>query len=148
MNLVYIVFRYVCLQRYCLERHKSNLFTYLIILAMLVFFPSKYCCCCFFCFMIKWRRKCQLSSVLLGGEFHGQRNQAGYSPWDHKESDTTVRLFQLSSTLAFLIHTICSFHNYYQLYSSYYHIKLQIMCTKDHNNLAGFVIIQTFVSLE
>ena len=48
MNLVYIVFRYVCLQRYCLERHKSNLFTYLIILAMLVFFPSKYCCGCFF----------------------------------------------------------------------------------------------------
>ena len=23
------------------------------------------------------------------GESHGQRNLAGYSPWDHKESDTT-----------------------------------------------------------
>ena len=48
MKLVYIVFRYVCLQRYCLERHKSNSVTYLIILAMLVFFPSKYCFFVFF----------------------------------------------------------------------------------------------------
>ena len=27
--------------------------------------------------------------VLLSGEFHGQRRLAGYSPWGHKESDTT-----------------------------------------------------------
>ena len=25
----------------------------------------------------------------MPGEFHGQRSLAGYSPWDHKESDTT-----------------------------------------------------------
>ena len=28
------------------------------------------------------------SSILLG-ESHGQRNLEGYSPWGHKESDTT-----------------------------------------------------------
>ena len=28
------------------------------------------------------------SSILLG-ESHGQRCLAGYSPWDHKELDTT-----------------------------------------------------------
>ena len=28
-------------------------------------------------------------SSILAGEFHGQRSLAGYSPWDHKESDTT-----------------------------------------------------------
>ena len=28
-------------------------------------------------------------SVLLPGESHGQRSLAGYSPWGHKESDTT-----------------------------------------------------------
>ena len=28
----------------------------------------------------------------LSGEFHGQRSLAGYSPWDHKESDMTERL--------------------------------------------------------
>ena len=27
--------------------------------------------------------------LYLPGESHGQRSLAGYSPWDHKESDTT-----------------------------------------------------------
>ena len=27
--------------------------------------------------------------VFLPGEFHGQRSLVGYSPWCHKESDTT-----------------------------------------------------------
>ena len=31
-------------------------------------------------------------SVLLPGEFHGQRSLAGDSPWGHKESDRTERL--------------------------------------------------------
>ena len=31
-------------------------------------------------------------SSILAGEFHGQRNLAGYSPWGPKESDTTERL--------------------------------------------------------
>ena len=30
--------------------------------------------------------------VFFPGEFHGQRRLAGYSPWDHKESDTTEQL--------------------------------------------------------
>ena len=30
--------------------------------------------------------------VFLLGEFHGQRSQVGYSPWGHKELDTTERL--------------------------------------------------------
>ena len=28
-------------------------------------------------------------SSFLPGKFHGQRSLPGYSPWDHKESDTT-----------------------------------------------------------
>ena len=28
-------------------------------------------------------------SVFLPGEFHGQRNLAGYNSWGHKESDMT-----------------------------------------------------------
>ena len=36
-----------------------------------------------------WRRTWQLIPVFLPGEFHGRRNLAGYSPWGHKESDTT-----------------------------------------------------------
>ena len=39
---------------------------------------------------IPWRRKWQSTPVLLPGKSHGQRSLAGYSPWGHKESDTTM----------------------------------------------------------
>ena len=38
---------------------------------------------------IPWRRKWQSTPVFLPGEFNGQRSLEGYSPWGHKESDTT-----------------------------------------------------------
>ena len=37
-------------------------------------------------------RKWQLAPVFLPGKFQGQSSQAGYSPWDHKESDMNERL--------------------------------------------------------
>ena len=37
---------------------------------------------------IPWRREWLPTPVLLLGESHGQRSLAGYSPWDHTESDT------------------------------------------------------------
>ena len=39
-----------------------------------------------------WRREWEPTPVSLPGEFHGQRSLAGYSPWGHKELDTTERL--------------------------------------------------------
>ena len=39
-----------------------------------------------------WRRKWQPTPILLPGKFHGLRSLVGYSPWGHKESDTTERL--------------------------------------------------------
>ena len=42
------------------------------------------------------RRKWQPTPVLLPGKFHGQRSLVGYSPWSHKESDTTEWLLFLS----------------------------------------------------
>ena len=39
---------------------------------------------------IPWRKKWQPTPVFLPGEFHGQRSLVGYSPWSHKESDTTL----------------------------------------------------------
>ena len=30
--------------------------------------------------------------VFLSEKFHGQRSLVGYSPWNHKESDTTEQL--------------------------------------------------------
>ena len=38
---------------------------------------------------IPWRMAWQPTPVFLPGESHGQRSLAGYSPWGHKESDTT-----------------------------------------------------------
>ena len=40
----------------------------------------------------QWRRKWQPTPVFLPGKSHGQRSLAGYSPWGHKELDTTERL--------------------------------------------------------
>ena len=42
----------------------------------------------------QWRRNWQPTLVFLPGKSHGQRSLVGYSPWDHKESDTTERLKQ------------------------------------------------------
>ena len=36
-----------------------------------------------------WRGKWQSTPVFLPGESHGQKSLGYYSPWDHKESDTT-----------------------------------------------------------
>ena len=41
---------------------------------------------------ISWRRECQPTAGFLPGEFHEQRSQAGYSPWDERES-ATLRLY-------------------------------------------------------
>ena len=46
---------------------------------------------------IPWRRKWQPTPVVLPGEFHGQRSLAGYSPWGHKEQDTTEQLTHFDS---------------------------------------------------
>ena len=39
-----------------------------------------------------WRRKWQPTPVFLPGKSHGQRSPVSYSPWGHKELDTTERL--------------------------------------------------------
>ena len=34
-----------------------------------------------------WRREWPSTPLITPGEFHGQRNLAGYSPWGHKEPE-------------------------------------------------------------
>ena len=41
---------------------------------------------------IPWRREQLPTPVFLPEEFHGQRSLMSYSPWSHKESDTTEQL--------------------------------------------------------
>ena len=38
---------------------------------------------------IRWRTKCQPTSVFLPGESYGQRSMEDYSPWGCQELDTT-----------------------------------------------------------
>ena len=47
---------------------------------------------------IPWRRAWQPTPIVLPGESHGQRSLVGYSPWGHKESDTS-ELTEHSCTL-------------------------------------------------
>ena len=44
-----------------------------------------------------WTRKWQPTPVFLPGKSHGQRSLASYSPWGHKESDTTEQPTHSSS---------------------------------------------------
>jgi len=39
----------------------------------------------------------------LPGKFHGRRSLAGYSPWDHKELDTTEHMLARTSSLKALL---------------------------------------------
>ena len=41
---------------------------------------------------ISWRRKWLPTPISWPGEFHGQSRLVGYSPWGHKELDTTEQL--------------------------------------------------------
>ena len=45
------------------------------------------------------RRKWQPTPVLLPGKSNGWKSLVGYSPWGHKESDTTERLHSLHFTI-------------------------------------------------
>ena len=47
---------------------------------------------------IYWRRKRQPAPMFLPGKFCGQRSLLGYSPWGHKESDTTEHACTTSFT--------------------------------------------------
>ena len=45
-----------------------------------------------------WRRKRQPTPEFLPGKFHGQRSLVDYSPWGHKESDTTEAVSMIRNT--------------------------------------------------
>ena len=46
---------------------------------------------------IPWERKWKLTTVFLPGESHGQGSLTDYSPWGHKELDTTKQLSMSTS---------------------------------------------------
>ena len=66
---------------------------------------------------IPWRRKWQPTLVFLPGKPHWQRCLVGYSPWGHKESETTSRLNNNNSNVGMLLgHLIKIFFSLFTLY--------------------------------
>ena len=55
---------------------------------------------------IPWSRLGQPTPVFLPRNFHGQRSLVGYSPWGHKESDTTEHTCTLICSLDVVISNI------------------------------------------
>ena len=68
---------------------------------------------------ILWRRKQQPTPVFLPGESHGQRSLKGYSPWGHKELDTTKRL--RSSIMPLIIFNVFLQSNVLEIYFLVYY---------------------------
>ena len=66
---------------------------------------------------IPWRRERQPTPVFLPGEFHGERNLAGYSPWGRRELDKTdvlvqhLHSFTLAAQSCVLVHQLWSSWN-------------------------------------
>ena len=78
---------------------------------------------------IPWRWRWHPTPIFLSGKFHGQRGLVSYSPWGHKELDTTEWLKSSSDIWAFCIYIICR-------------IKLSVSNTKiyrERHNLLGFL---------
>jgi len=51
---------------------------------------------------IPWRKTWQPTPVFLPGQSHGQRSLVGYSPWGHKEFDTTKQLNSNNKNIFYL----------------------------------------------
>ena len=71
-----------------------------------------------------------LTPVFLPGEFHGQKNLAGYSPWGHKESGMTEQLTLSSSS-----HTVLYFPNL-NTWTCFFH-------SQKNRNLIFFNVLMT-----
>ena len=62
------------------------------------------------------RRQWHPTPVLLPGKSPGRRSLVGYSPWGHKESDTTERLHHTSLLLCRSFLVWCSWLMYFLFY--------------------------------
>ena len=71
----------------------------------------------FYLSILLWRRKWQPTPALLPGKSHGWRSLIGYTPWGHKQSDTTERLqtqIQIQYVTLMLIYFLCQFSSVVQ----------------------------------
>ena len=82
---------------------------------------------------IPWRKKWQHTPVFLPVEFHGWRSQVSYSPWDHKELDTTEWL---------TFHSTCHYVIFSDMYleSLYDTFAYKFSCTFHLHQLVHFAL--------
>ena len=83
---------------------------------------------------IPWRKKWQPTPVFLPGESRGQRSLAVYSPWDHKESDTTEQLTPLS-----LFTWCCTFYKFGHMSCIHLYSTIQSIFTARNILCARFI---------
>ena len=81
---------------------------------------------------IPWKRKCPLIPVFLPWKFHGQRNPAGYSPWSHKETDTTDWATHAHTYIDLIS---CDFSKTF-IPVAFFHVGFLGICTILHNCMA------------
>ena len=56
---------------------------------------------------IPWERKWQLTPVFLPADFHGQRSLVGYSPWGHRESESSQEALKVQDRRDGLRRLLC-----------------------------------------
>ena len=61
---------------------------------------------------ILWRRTWQSTPVFLPGKFHGQMRLVGYSPWGHKEPDSTQQLTHIHTRVVAKVMAFELFENH------------------------------------
>ena len=69
---------------------------------------------------IPWRRKWQPTLVSLPRKSHGQRSLTGYSPWCHRESDTTEMTYTQATTIIQWLYLILWSHSVQFSHSAVY----------------------------
>ena len=58
-----------------------------------------------------WRKEWLPTPIFLSGEAHGRRSLVGYSPWGHRESDTTEQLNAFSFSLLTIVTALNNYNS-------------------------------------
>ena len=92
---------------------------------------------------IPWGKEWHPTPILLLGESHGQRSLAGYSPWGHKELDTTEPLTLMQAAItACNLYCVCRHDDFH--FKSYLFCCISTVTCRHHHSTVAFVHLQPF----
>ena len=96
---------------------------------------------------ISWKRAWQFTPVFLPGESHGQRSLVGYSPWGHKDLDTTMGSQRVGLSMHTHTHTYKNIYIYICMLTSVSYIAMFIVYRKvetvEKNHSICFPVLYT-----